>query len=918
MPSEVHAPEVRRGLAADVALLTSLHDQVLREAGLGDLVVLITRLTSAMRTAAVEGSVTDDDKTLIESLDVERAADLARALTVHFHLANLADERQHARVIRAQEDPGDDPAVWPDVQAAGEQAAGRLAALRIHPVLTAHPTEARRRAVASALRRVADLLDVHDDPRIGPAERSVARRRMLEEIDILQRTSPLRTAQPHPIDEVRTIMTVFDQTLFRAVPRLYRAVEAAFSPAGELPAIGRRAPAVPAFLRFGSWVGGDRDGNPFVTADVTRRTLAVQAEHVLRAISTAATRIARTLTMDEASTGPSVRLLDSLASDAVAAPELFAETLKSSPGEPHRQKLLLVAARVDATREGRLELAYRKPAELVEDLLLIQRSLAEAGAARAAYGEVQHLLWQVRTFGFHLAELEVRQHSAVHEAALVELLGQLPEIDDPAAAARDAALLDRLAVSGWGRHVEPKEARTREVLDTIRVLAWLQDRWGPDSCGRYVVSFSQEPAHLVAVRALARLALGDRPLRLDVVPLFETGADLRNSRRTLDGWLGLESTRRWLETQVGPDADPGADPVAGSDGQRAVEVMLGYSDSAKDVGPASATLTLYDAQAQLVAWAAEHDIALTLFHGRGGSLGRGGGPLHRAILAQPPGSVDGRFKVTEQGEVIFARYADVTIAMGHLERLTSAVLLAGSSAAVQRNHTAAERFSGLGATVEQASRECYLELVRLPGFADVVAKAAPLDEIGELRLGSRPARRSGATSGRDLADLRAIPWVFSWAQTRANVPGWYGLGSGLAAVGDVAALREAYREWPLFATLIDVAEMSLAKADRRLAEEFLALGGRPDVTERVLAELALTRQWVLATLDQEALLQRKPQLRTAVALRAPYIDALSQLQLRALRVLREDPDGRGAEKAAWGRVLLLTVNGAAAGLQNTG
>jgi phosphoenolpyruvate carboxylase len=256
--------------------------------------------------------------------------------------------------------------------------------------------------------------------------------------------------------------------------------------------------------------------------------------------------------------------------------------------------------------------------------------------------------------------------------------------------------------------------------------------------------------------------------------------------------------------------------------------------------------------------------------------------------------------------------------MGHLERLTSAVLLAGSSAAVQRNHTAAERFSALGATVEQASRECYLELVRLPGFADVVAKAAPLDEIGELRLGSRPARRSGATSGRDLADLRAIPWVFSWAQTRANVPGWYGLGSGLAAVGDVAALREAYREWPLFATLIDVAEMSLAKADRRLAEEFLALGGRPDVTERVLAELALTRRWVLATLDQEALLQRKPQLRTAVALRAPYIDALSQLQLRALRVLREDPDGRSAEKAAWGRVLLLTVNGAAAGLQNTG
>jgi phosphoenolpyruvate carboxylase len=576
-----------------------------------------------------------------------------------------------------------------------------------------------------------------------------------------------------------------------------------------------------------------------------------------------------------------------------------------------------VGTRVEATRQGNLELAYRSPADMLADLRLLQDSLAGAGALRAAYGELQNLVWQVETFGFHLVELEIRQHSDVHRAALTELLAQLPEVDDAAAAACDARLLDRLATEGWPVAVTPTSDRTREVLDTLRVLAWLQERWGPDSCGRYVVSFSQATHHLVAVRALARLAVGDRPLSLDVDPLFETGEDLRGATAVLDGWVALASTRAWLEARG-----------------RDVEIMLGYSDSAKDVGPASATLTLYDTEVDLVAWAAAHDVRLTLFHGRGGSLGRGGGPVHRAILAQPPGSVDGRFKVTEQGEVIFARYADTTIAQRHLERLTAAVLLAGSEASEARTTTAAQRFRELGAVVEKASREEYRGLVTIPGFADVVASASPLEELGELRLGSRPARRSGATTGRDLADFRAIPWVFAWAQTRANLPGWYGLGSGLEAVGDLEELRAAYREWPLFATLIDVAEMSLAKTNRGLAQEFLALGGRQDITDRVLAELDRTREQVLAVLDQKEMLERKPQLRIAVALRGPYIDALSHLQLRALRVLRSNGNGTDSQndtdpqndtgplddaaRAAWSRVLLLTVNGAAAGLQNTG
>jgi phosphoenolpyruvate carboxylase len=808
-------------------------------------------------------------------------------------------------VLRRGTRPADGPApavadeVWPAVAALGHQVHARLDRLRIHPVLTAHPTEARRRAVASALRRIAEQLDRYDDDAVGAEERAVARRRMLEEIDVLHRTSPLRSTQPHPTDEVRTVMTVFDQTLFRAVPRLYRAVESAL--VGGEP--GRQVPAVPAFVRFGSWVGGDRDGNPFVTAEVTRRTMALQADHVLRALVDSVERVARTLTMDDESTPPSPALRDALAVDAVAAPQAFAEIVTSSPAEPHRQKLLFVAARLRATRRGSVDLGYRTDADVLTDLRLVQSSLERAGDARAAHGELQHLIWQVETFGFHLAELEVRQHSAVHDEALVELLSQLDAAVDVRAVAGNLTLLDGLAVHGWPGHVQPATDRTRDVLDTFRVMALLQERWGPRCCGRYVVSFSQRPEHLVAVRALARLAVGDRPLRLDVVPLFETGRDLRAAASVLDGWVGLRSTREWL-------AESG----------RELEVMVGYSDSAKDVGPASATLTLDQAQTELVAWARRHDVRLTLFHGRGGSLGRGGGPVHRAILAQPPGSVSGRFKVTEQGEVIFARYGDVTIAQRHLERLTSAVLLAGTEEAAAVNRSAAERFADVGARIEQASREAYLALVRMPGFADVVAESSPLEELGELRLGSRPARRSGATAGRDLADFRAIPWVFAWAQIRANVPGWYGLGTGLEAVGDADRLRAAYREWPLFATLIDIAEMSLAKADRQLAAAFLALGGRDDVTTAVLDEFDRTRRAVLSVLDQTDLLEGKPQLRTAVALRAPSIDALSHLQLRALRLLRGRTGGTvtDAERAAWARVLLLTVNGAAAGLQNTG
>ncbi|MCU0279122.1 MAG: phosphoenolpyruvate carboxylase [Candidatus Nanopelagicales bacterium] len=861
-------------LTRELQLLTGVHEQVLREAGLGDV---------ADQLGTIHTGSSDD-------ISVDDAIRLAGALTVHLHLVNLADERHRVRLLNAPATPdadaGDD--LWPAVT--GTQGLQqRLEGLHIHPVLTAHPTEARRRAIATALRRVSEQLQRLENPRLGLEEKNAAHRHLLEEVELLHRTSVLRTTQPEPLDEVRTIMTVFDQTLIRAVPRLYRALEQVMIADRS----GTEPTPVPAFLRFGSWVGGDRDGNPFVTADVTRRAMGVQSDHALSALEVSVERVGRTLTADQADTPPSRLLREALERDAVAMPERFTQIRTGSPGEPHRQRMLVIAERLKATRAGRAEHSYRDPEELIADLRLVQDSLAQAGARRAAYGDLQHVIWYAQTFGFHLAELEVRQHSDVHEAALVDLLSQVP--DAPEDAAQDAAFLDRLARFGWPENVVPREDRTREILDTLRVMSWLQQRHGVRSCGRYIVSFSHSAANLVAVRALARLACGTAPLRLDVVPLFETGADLAAADTVLAEWVELPSTREWLDATG-----------------RRVEVMLGYSDSAKDVGPAAATLTLAQSQSAMVAWAQANDIELTMFHGRGGSLGRGGGPLHRAILAQPPGSVDGRLKVTEQGEVVFARYADTTIAQRHLERLTTAVLLAGTPEVQQRNAEAAHRFAALGERLVHSSRAAYWRLVRTPGFADVLAEASPLEEIGELRMGSRPVRRSAANSGRELSDLRAIPWVFAWSQTRANISGWYGLGTGLSEAGSLDLLREAYAKWPLFASLIDIAEMSLAKSNRELAQRFLSLGGRPEITAQILEEMDRTTSWVLQVLDQEELLEHKQVLGSAIALRAPYVDALSRLQLEALTHVRSG----GGEQ--WRHLLLLTVNGLAAGLQNTG
>ncbi|MEV0196909.1 phosphoenolpyruvate carboxylase [Nonomuraea sp. NPDC050691] len=854
-------------LRHDVRLLGKLLGQVIAEQGGEDLLADVERLRKAV-IAARRGEVSADEITaMVEAWEIDRAVQIARAFTCYFHLANLAEEHYRIRTLRERDTEG---GVQREslAQAVHELGADRVAelveSLELHPVLTAHPTEARRRAVVTAIQRISGQLTEYNAPGRGASERAESRRRLLEEIDLLWRTAHLRPSKLDPLDEVRTAMAAFDETLFRVVPQVYRSLDAALADG-----TGTRAPLARPFIRYGSWIGGDRDGNPNVTAKVTREAVQIHAEHVLTALENATTRIGRTLTSTAQFAPPSPELKGAIAAAEDAHPELVSELATRSPREPHRQWLLFVAARIAATRRRDLDLAYLSPGDLLADLRLAQESLARH-AARQAYGELQHLIWQVETFGFHLAELEVRQHSQVHAAALEEIRagGELSE-------------------------------RTEEVLSTIRVIGWIQERFGVRACSRYVVSFTRGADDVAAVYELAEHALGSRAPVLDVVPLFESGQDLANSPGVLSGMLDIPQVRDRL-------------PATG----RCMEVMLGYSDSAKELGPAAATLRLYEAQERLTAWAAEHDVRLRMFHGRGGALGRGGGPANRAVLAQAPGSVAGRFKVTEQGEVIFARYGHLAIARRHMEQVANAVLLASSPTLGERAAAAAERFRPLAERVATASEAAYRSLTEAQGFPEWFSLVSPLEELGSLRLGSRPARR-GLGAPRSLDDLRAIPWVFAWAQTRVNLPGWYGLGTGLASVGSLDELRAAYQEWPLFNALLDNAEMSLAKTDRSIAEHYLELGGRPDFARQVLEEYDLTRRLVLEVTGHTRLLENRKVLSRAVQLRDPYVDALSHLQLRALRALRTGSPSEH-ERERLSTLLLLSVNGVAAGLQNTG
>ena len=911
-PAGIGSAGARDPLAREVRLLGALLGQVIIEqAGTAtyDAVERLRRRAIALRRgddpAERERQAAD-----LDGLDPGTTEAVVSAFSLYFQLVNLAEARGRVRTLRRRERAARDGLLDDSVAEAIAtlRAAGHdddaldvaLLGLRISPVLTAHPTEARRRTTLIALRRCSVLLERLDDARLTPSEDREIRRRLREEITLLWRTSDLRAIAPEPLDEVRTAMAVFDATLFTVAPRLYRAADAALdAPRGRAVRTGERPPRVPAFLRYGSWIGGDRDGNPFVTAETTERALRIQADHVLHGLEAVALRLMQTVSVaTTGERGMAKALARRLGHDAEDLPETDRQLRRRFPDEPYRQRFGFIAERLRRTRIALTDEAgprsggYHGPEALDVELAELQASLVDEGLGRIAWGDVAELRWQVATFGFHLASLEIRQHRDVHRAALAAIRGGL----DPDA---------EVSVG----------VTTREVLATFRGIAEAQTRYGVEACRRVIVSFTSSAADILDVLALARHAVGPDAVApdLDVVPLFESSEALADAGPILDALLGDPGYREHLDARGGRQ-----------------EVMLGYSDSNKESGFLAAAWMLHEAQAALVDAAARHDVELTLFHGRGGAIGRGGGPANRAIMGSAPGAVDGRLKLTEQGEVIAANYTDPAIARRHLEQLTGAVLLASTPEHDRRAASARQEGGPVLAELAAAARAAYRALVHDdPGFPAFFRAITPIAELSDLRLGSRPAARGRARTEAPppIDALRAIPWTFAWTQSRIGLPGWYGLGSALEAYrarhgeAGLAEIGRLYRSWPFLSSVLDNAETILATADMGVARRYATLVGPDDADARrwsaIEAEYHRTVALLLTVTGRGRLLDGAPVLQRSIALRNPYVDTLSELQVRQLARLRAmDPDD--PERGQVLRLVQLTVSGVAAGLQSTG
>jgi phosphoenolpyruvate carboxylase len=901
-------------LREDVRLLGSLLGQVLQEQGgpqLLDLVERVRRLAISRRTEPSPEKEAELRRTL-ESLPLQDCGRVVRAFTLYFHLINLAEEHHRLRTLRDREVRGQ-PAPRPESVAAalaalrqegtsGARLASLLERLEVQPVFTAHPTEARRASVLVHLREVADLLAALNAPQATPEERRRAVQGLLARITVLWQTDEVRSRRPSPLDEVLGGLYYLERSAWAVAPVLFRDLQEAVEEA-----VPEAKGAVRPFLRFGSWMGADRDGHPLVTTEVTQRTLELQRERVLRLYQQEVAALARELSVSTRRARVSEELIASAQADLQELQELGPDLPPAT--EPYRRKLHAVLERLRRTADGSPG-GYASPQEFLRDLELVRESLEANQGGRVAGGRLQDLVVRVRTFGFHFASLDLRQESGVHGRVVAQLLRRAGVVEDYLALPEPerTALLARLLV-GPPVPLDPEDPEAAQVVRLFQALPGWQERFGQEACQTYIVSLTEGPSDVLEVLWLAaqvglfRYGAGEVTSRLHVVPLFERIEELRRCGEIVDTLLRTPPYRAHL--------------AAWGNLQ---EVMLGYSDSNKDGGYLAANWALYRAQRVLPEVARRHGCMVRLFHGRGGAIGRGGGPTERAILAQPPEALDGRLKLTEQGEVLAARYSNPRVARRHLEQLTSALLRACLVNSHHPEPARRERWEAVMEELAERSRVAYRALVYDdPDFPTYFAQATPIAEIARLNVASRPPARGRLDR---VEDLRAIPWVFSWTQTRTNLPGWYGLGSALdgfarADPGAMAELRAMYAGWPFFRSVVDNAQISLGTADLEVARLYAELVEDTAVRERIYGrireEFDLTVRRVLEVTGQRELLENSPVLQRSVRLRNPYVDPMNYLQVRLLRERRARP-----EDPEVAELLHHTVNGVAAGLQTTG
>jgi len=894
-------------LRADIRRLgNQLGDALVRQHGpeLLDLVEEVRALgKSSRRGGSAEAAGQLDNR--LADLEIDEVIPLVRAFTTYFYLANVAEQVHRIDQLAIAElglaatvDRVLESGVEPDVLAEV------LQRLEMRPVFTAHPTEAARRSILTKTARLAELIGQRLNA--GDADLALIDRRTAELIDQIWQTDELRLEKPNPVEEARSALYYLVQIASEVMPTLSERVALEIARLGVVP---DRSP-----IRFGSWVGGDRDGNPGVTPDTTTETLLLQHDRGIRHLIGLIEDLADELSVSERLAPMSNELEASLASDRDMLPEVWHREGRRTAAEPYRLKCSYIRARLVNTNR-RLQQGlphaegkdYAHPDDLVADLDLMASSLSRARGELIAQGAVARMRRAAQTFGFQMATLDVREHASRHHEAVAELFG-LVGVDYRAMSHDQRSEVLSAELEGTRPLSGPTTALSQQAdltLGAFRSIREAQDLYGYQVIESYIISMTESPADVLETAVLAREAglidLRRGIARIGLVPLVETIDDLRNAGGLLEALFNDPPYRKILELRGNSQ-----------------EVVLGYSDSNKEGGITTSQWEIYKAQRSMRNAAERHGVHLRLFHGRGGTIGRGGGPTHAAILAQPFGTVDGELKVTEQGEVISEKYGHPAIAARNLELALSAVL--ESSLLHRRSRKPKETLDRWTEAMDFFSAEAYSsyrEFVQHPSLVPYFLSSTPVEELGRLNLGSRPSRRPGGVGG--IEDLRAIPWVFGWTQTRQIVPGWFGVGTGIRAArkagfGDV--LDEMAREWGFFQTFLSNVEMTLAKTDLEIAGRYvssLVAEEHRGLLDLIRAECELATEEILTLRRQPDLLGDLPLLRRTLGVRDVYLDPISYLQVSLLARSRDGEVGDDLDRA-----LLLTVNGIAAGMRNTG
>jgi phosphoenolpyruvate carboxylase len=887
-------------LRGDVrALGELLGKSLIRQEG-QELFDLVEKVRAAVRSGHGEGELKD--------VTVDQAVQLVRAFSTYFHLANVAEQVHRSRVL---ENERSESGSW-IAQAVDKIEAAKksgheikledlkewLADFSVRPVFTAHPTEASRRSVLSKLALISDLLE-------APVGR-VRDARLSEAIDLLWQTDELRVERPLVIDEAVNALYYLDDLFRLTVPEVLDDF------AAEVSRLGVTIEPTAKPLSFGTWIGGDRDGNPNVTPDVTRETIVVQVGHAIKVISEAMAKLRQSLSVSTRIINVSQELKDSVEKDLANIPEFEARYRRLNAREPYRLKTTAIVHRLELTRKRHAAGAphvtgrdYANTDELLADLNLMRDSLMANHGELIAKGELERIIRTVSAFGLIHATMDVREHSQMHHAALANF-GIAADYATLEPGKRFELLIAELE-SQTLRAPKDLDAQSAKTLDTFRAINELIAQFGPEVIETYIISMTKQPEDLLAAAVLAKEAglinINGGIAKIGFAPLLETVAELRAADVILEKLLANPTYRKLVSIR--------------NDEQ---EVMLGYSDSNKDAGIATSQWEIHQAQRRLRDVAMKYGVKLRLFHGRGGSVGRGGGPTYDALIALPWGSLDGQIKMTEQGEVISDKYSIPTLARENVELTLAAALEATVlNRGPRQSEANLKLWNECMELISENSFQKYRSLVSHQDLPAYFYNSTPVEQLGDMFLGSRPSRRQGANDG--IENLRAIPWVFGWTQSRQIVPGWYGVGTGLKAAraaGQITVLKQMLDEWHFFKTFISNVEMTMAKTDMKMAEHYVNTLVPTELRHffaDIKAEFELTSQEINALRGNEDLLGDQPLLARTLQIRDQYLAPLHMLQVNLLERVRAA--GESADPLLR-RALLLTINGVALGLRNTG